>query len=82
MKYEEIQDKLIDFLDQSLSEQEMKEIQDYIDQNKDFAQEVEEMKKIFWEGTEHWDTLLAERAVISGRLVLSDFTKETLKRFK
>ena len=41
-----------------------------------------EMKKIFWEGTEHWDTLLAERAVISGRLVLSDFTKETVKRFK
>ena len=43
---------------------------------------MKEMKKIFWEGTEHWDTLLAERAVISGRLVLSDFTKETLKRFK
>ena len=41
-----------------------------------------EMKKIFWEGTDHWDTLLAERAVISGRLVLSEFTKETLKRFK
>lgn len=41
-----------------------------------------EMKKAFWTGTEHWDTLLAERAVISGRLVLSDFTKETLKRFK
>ena len=41
-----------------------------------------EMKKIMWAGTDHWDTLLAERAVISGRLVLSDFTKETLKRFK
>jgi len=41
-----------------------------------------EMKKVFWKGTEHWDTMLAERAVISGRLVLSDFTKETLKRFK
>jgi len=41
-----------------------------------------EMKKIMWAGTGHWDTLLAERAVISGRLVLSDFTKETLKRFK
>ncbi len=40
-----------------------------------------EMKKIMWEGTEHWDTLLTERAIISGRLVLSDFTKETLKRF-
>lgn len=43
---------------------------------------MREMKKAFWTGTEHWDTLLAERAVISGRLVLSDFTKETLKRFK
>ena len=41
-----------------------------------------EMKKIMWAGTDHWDTLLAERAVISGRLVLSDFTKDTLKRFK
>lgn len=40
------------------------------------------MKSIFWEGTEHWDTLLSERAKISGKLVLSDFTKETLKRFK
>ena len=43
---------------------------------------MKEMKKIMWSGTEHWDELLAERAVISGRLVLSDFTKETLKRFK
>lgn len=43
---------------------------------------MKEMKKIMWSGTENWDELLAERAVISGRLVLSDFTKETLKRFK
>jgi len=41
-----------------------------------------EMKKVFWRGTENWDNLLAERAAISGRLVLSDFTKETLKKFK
>jgi methylglutaconyl-CoA hydratase len=41
-----------------------------------------EMKKVFWQGTENWDELLAERAAISGRLVLSEFTKETLKRFK
>lgn len=40
------------------------------------------MKNIFWKGTEDWDDLLTERAKISGRLVLSDFTKETLKRFK
>lgn len=43
---------------------------------------MKEMKGIMWQGTDHWDTLLAERAAISGRLVLSDFTKETLKRFK
>jgi len=43
---------------------------------------MREMKQMFWKGTDHWDTLLAERAAISGRLVLSDFTKETLKRFK
>jgi len=41
-----------------------------------------EMKKIFWQGTEHWDELLMERAGISGRLVLSEFTRETLSRFK
>lgn len=43
---------------------------------------MRDMKTMFWAGTENWDTLLAERAAISGRLVLSDFTKETLKRFK
>ena len=43
---------------------------------------MREMKKVLWSGTEDWDQLLAERATISGRLVLSEFTKETLKRFK
>ncbi|MBT0607526.1 enoyl-CoA hydratase/isomerase family protein [Aequorivita echinoideorum] len=42
---------------------------------------MKEMKKVFWSGTEDWDELLAERAVISGRLVLSEFTKEKLKSF-
>ncbi|HNP32070.1 MAG TPA: enoyl-CoA hydratase/isomerase family protein [Flavobacterium sp.] len=41
-----------------------------------------EMKKVFWEGTENWDELLYERAAISGKLVLSDFTKEALSQFK
>jgi methylglutaconyl-CoA hydratase len=41
-----------------------------------------EMKTMFWRGTEDWDQLLMQRAKISGRLVLSEFTKETLKRFK
>jgi enoyl-CoA hydratase/carnithine racemase len=43
---------------------------------------MKEMKKVMWHGTEDWDELLAERAAISGRLVLSEFTKETLKKFK
>ena len=41
-----------------------------------------EMKKVLWEGTSHWDSLLYERAAISGRLVLSDFTKSALEKFK
>ena len=41
-----------------------------------------EMKKVFWKGTDDWDELLAERAATSGKLVLSDFTKEKLKGFK
>lgn len=40
------------------------------------------LKKIFWEGTEHWEQLLEERAGISGRLVLSDFTKQAIEQFK
>ena len=40
------------------------------------------MKTVFWKGTEHWDLLLAERAEISGKLVLSEFTKNTLQRFR
>ena len=36
------------------------------------------LKKVFWEGAENWDDLLADRAAMSGRLVLSDFTKEVL----
>jgi methylglutaconyl-CoA hydratase len=41
-----------------------------------------EMKKVLWEGTSHWESLLYERAAISGRLVLSDFTKNALEKFK
>ncbi len=40
------------------------------------------MKKTFWKGTEDWDTLLKERASISGQLVLSEFTKMAIEKFK
>ena len=41
-----------------------------------------EMKKIFWKGTEDWDTLLRQRAAISGRLVVSEFSKKAIEDFK
>ncbi len=41
-----------------------------------------ELKKIFWKGTEDWDELLFKRAEISGRLVLSNFSKEAIEKFK
>jgi len=40
------------------------------------------LKKIMWEGTDHWDELLIDRAAMSGKWVLSDFTKGTLKKLK
>ena len=40
------------------------------------------LKRVFWEGTGHWDDLLESRAEISGRLVLSDFTKDAIAAIK
>jgi methylglutaconyl-CoA hydratase len=45
-------------------------------------QAMEEMKKMFWKGTENWEHLLLERAAISGKLVLSAFTKKAIEKFK
>ncbi|MEQ1798737.1 MAG: enoyl-CoA hydratase-related protein [Lacibacter sp.] len=47
-----------------------------------YPEAMSEMKKVFWKGTEHWDELLIERAKISGRLVLSEFTKQAIERTK
>ena len=43
---------------------------------------MEGLKNIMWQGTDHWDTLLMERAVSSGTLVLSDFTRNAINKFK
>jgi methylglutaconyl-CoA hydratase len=40
------------------------------------------LKQVMWQGTENWDTLLVERAEMSGKLVLSDFTKNYIEKFK
>ena len=43
---------------------------------------MKNLKAVLWKGTENWDLLLEQRAEISGRLVLSDFTKNFIKKFK
>ena len=41
-----------------------------------------ELKKICWHVTENWDALLKERAIISGRLILSEFSRNAIQKFK
>lgn len=43
---------------------------------------MKELKREFWSGTENWDELLKERASISGRLILSDHSREAIQKFK
>ena len=43
---------------------------------------MQALKKVMWDGTEHWDELLLERAAMSGKWVLSDFTRDTLINLK
>jgi methylglutaconyl-CoA hydratase len=37
---------------------------------------------VLWEGTEHWDSLLSERAAISGRLALTPKARQALEKFR
>ena len=43
---------------------------------------IREIKKIFWEGTEHWDKLLIERAKISGKLVITPHAKNAISKLQ
>ncbi len=42
---------------------------------------LQALKKIFWEGTDHWESLLTERAKTSGRLILSDVAQQAIQAF-
>ena len=46
------------------------------------SEAMAQLKKVMWQGTESWDTLLIQRAEMSGKLVLSHFTKEYIEKFK
>ncbi len=41
-----------------------------------------DMKRVLWEGTDHWDDLLKERAAISGTLVTKAWTRKKLAEIK
>lgn len=47
--------------------------------NPDAARQI---KANAWRGTDDWPTLLAERAAMSGRMVLSDYTRAAIAKFK
>ncbi|WP_199724466.1 enoyl-CoA hydratase/isomerase family protein [Taibaiella sp. KBW10] len=50
--------------------------------SKSSPEAMKDLKEVLWQGTEHWDELLASRAGISGRLVLSDFAVNAISTFK
>lgn len=43
---------------------------------------MKDLKEVIWQGTEHWDTLLTDRAAISGRLILGEFAVNAISAFK
>ena len=60
-----------------------KELELFVDKLASYNPEaLAEWKKALWQGTAHWDKLLIERATITGNLVLSEFTKNALSKFK
>ncbi|MBC7723024.1 MAG: enoyl-CoA hydratase/isomerase family protein [Pedobacter sp.] len=46
------------------------------------ADAMKELKHSFWHGTDNWDIFLKERASISGKLILSNYSKDFIKTFK
>jgi len=43
---------------------------------------MKNLKEVFWKGTDDWDSLLMERAEMSGTLVLSEYTRSAISKFK
>ena len=65
----------------------VEELDDEIDKlastlSKSNPEAMEKLKKIMWNGTEDWDRLLDKRAESSGILVISDFTRKAIAKFK
>ncbi|MBA4070383.1 MAG: enoyl-CoA hydratase [Gemmatimonas sp.] len=43
---------------------------------------VRAIKRVLWEGTDVWEELLEERAATSGELVVSEFTRKAIAKFR
>lgn len=67
------------FDDADALDQGVQDLVDYLLSKNPEAQSL--LKGVFWEGAEHWDDLLMKRAEMSGRLVLSDYTKDVLSKY-
>ena len=50
--------------------------------SKSHQEATKKLKKVFWKGTEDWDELLSKRSKISGELILSEFSKNAIKKSK
>ena len=46
------------------------------------AKALELIKKVSWEGTEHFDSLMPERIHMSASLILEDSAKENIEKIK
>ena len=46
------------------------------------SEALRELKKVLWQGTDNWNQLLRDRAIITGKLALSPHTKKALEAFK
>ncbi len=47
-----------------------------------YPEAMQQLKNMFWKNTDHWEILLDERATITGKLVLSNYTKTAIEKFK
>ena len=50
--------------------------------SKSHQEATKKLKQVFWNGTEGWDELLSKRAKISGELILSEFSKNAIKKIQ
>jgi methylglutaconyl-CoA hydratase len=50
--------------------------------SKSHHEAIKKLKKVFWKGTDNWDELLSKRAKISGELILSEFSKNAIKKIQ